>query len=465
MYYLGNLTEELAFLAASKGFAQVRHRYLTSYMGAINMADEDSDWCARFRFVNDNDDPVLPGPALILNCWNEWLSAKETNREPNWLGEDRVAYFTTRAQELAAAATHPYDKTGAILAVFKEYRQEVETKLGRRIRIKHNRLRHDMTDFLQSYSQHALFEAGHVVTSKGLGQCIRQAYPVDLENITVLPPVPGALRDVPKGRAFLSLEAPRYSAWTQDKEAIMHHRQTLGAKLKAFPPEALYIFDRYTGDRDRMVDYRYPRKPPESFVIEHYLLTHDEHTWDGSFFIDTLLRKLPDVIRRPLGEYAHYSDDEFLLVTDEYRTTLAQKRSLVPILSDDVFSARWKAIEKAAWKDYRRIRAQALKDYGSCMLERCSEPSLAELRPPLVERPARVFHHPYSKLDLPLQKKLLDRVMPGLGTRYAGLRLAQEALDIPVEDIVEQFQQAVDERLPIEHALPMVDLCHDVSVM
>lgn len=439
LYDLQDFIKKLAVAGARDSFSTVRHYYVTQYIPQIRVSEEA--WASRYRFVPEGEDPQPPHNALILDRWNDWLDCRELKDNPYFMGAERVAYFIKRAKLLGSLVDHPYDKAGALLKVFKEYRDEVERAIGRRIKPKSIRLRNDMTDFMLTYANVALSKNDSVILIKGIGSVINQV------SETIAPP---EVSDIRKARneceAFV---CALYSSSAVDNEKTIRqytaNSEKLSTALKSIPGESLYILDGHSGGTHRQMFGVFTRKPNPAFVIEHYLLTNDKVSWSRQFFVDAVLRKLPEVIKLKhdvRDESESYKESE----AERIRQVLRHNQ-LAPAMDDDAFESLWIAAEKKAWADYRLIRERAFSKYGSSYDAYFIEPSAAELRPNLIDKPHRIFDAPYDKLDAKVQHKLLSRVAPGLGMRYQNLREVQKVLEVSEQETRELFKKAAQDHL------------------
>lgn len=429
-----DLTETIALAGARDSFASVRHRYLTQYIPALNQERLD-EYAYRNRLVPDEAPPSTPSSDLILSRWNHWLDCKELKTNPQFIGPERTAYYVKRALLLASLADHPYDKAGALLKVFKEYKEEVERKTGRLMVSRHIQLRNDMSDFMMTYASAELYQSSQAVTDKGIGAIINQSLdaikPGDDTNAQLWRQ---------KNEQIFSLYSRGVANIDVEVSAFNKRSEERGKAIKAIPKTAVYSLDWYYGGTHRQAFDAYTRKPNPGFVIEHYLLTHTADSWDRSFFVDAILRKFPDVIK--VHAWLAGRTEESLEDHLQYNAAEIKNRCLAPAMPQAEFDAAWEKAEKLAWADYRRIRERAYHQ-SEGVLYNFLEPSDAELTPGLRGKPTNVFEHPYNDFDVNKQKRLLEKCIPGLGERYKQLREVQGALDLPEQEIRESFANTV----------------------
>lgn len=456
-YWLKNYTEQLAIKAAHCTFSSVRHYFLTSYIPEISKRDNDDDWQnyqIKHRFVPDNNPKIVTGD-FILNRWNTWLDCKELKKNSEYLGVERTAYFVKRAELLASLATHPYEKAGSLLKVFKEYRDEIEAKIGRRVKPRHAVLRNDMSDFMMTYATVALAESDDVITAKGPGFLINQSLIAASDDKSLN-------NDQRKTRQLKTLYISDSHKIDNVISRISRKSDSLGAMIKAIPPEAVYMLDWHYGGIHRRLYDGFTRKPNEAFVLEHYLLAKNDKSWDRKFFVDAVLRKLPDVVNKNSDFFKSSEDVKNQNIAEVQKHMI--KKGLAPCMEDKAFNEMWLEAEKNAWADYIRIRKQAFVNGGECTTHELFEPSAAELRPELERNPLAIFQDPYTSLEQSVKQKLLNRVVQGLGDRYEKLLTLKEALDISDENLENLFEQANRELSnPETTALDVTTLDVDIS--
>lgn len=419
-----DMAERLAADVARLPFAQVRFNYFVNWYAksttlAKSWSDTPADWD-----IGDSPKPssILESLTALLKIRPPGIADVDANPVQDLAGD-----FTERLRVAIATNEHPYDKVGAILSVFKDYRSTLALAGNVRLYTEHIKLRSLMTHLLDEFSLHALRNTKEAVLSRGFGETLSAAY--DQETVTEYLKQ-GANSHDPEPSLDLLFHGEGsivVQNWSTDKTSYMLRSSALGKALRKVPPELMYLF---CGDGiQRFANMgTTPRKPDFWFVVKHYLATHSDETWSRPFVVDTLLRHGKAI-------YGDEGEHQLNYHEEERWPAPAYPSQLAPTMDDAEFAQKWRRAEKAAWRDYRHLRTVLIEADPQGQVPKLTPPAKTDIVQLLRKQPTEVFAQYFPPGMLPSAPKLLSAAIPGLGMHYqavidldSGLQIGRDAM-------------------------------------
>lgn len=415
------MTERLAADVARLPFAQVRFNYFVNWYPksttlAKGWSEVPQDWAMG---TPPNPSDILDGLLRLLKPRNP--IKEDTNSEG--ISDEQMVQFADKMRSAIADANHPYDKVGAVLAVFKDLRAELTRKSKIELFTDHATLRSIMTTLLDTFSFQALHDTQAAVLQRGFGETLSVAYQQELVQAYV----DRDLTEAPPMDSLFNGGVVVLEKWEDEKEHYMLRSAALGQALRKVPPELLYLFSgqglkRFT----EMTEI--PRRPDFWFVLKHYLATHDAANWSRPFVVDTLLRHGKAIYGEAGADQDRWYDQDDS-PEPVYQTQMA------PTMLDSEYAQHWHAAERAAWRDYRHLRLVLIEENPSAHVQKLTPAAKPDLVKLLRKSPATVFDSFFPEASIPLVPALLNAAVPGLGVHYqsvvdldAGVQIGRKAM-------------------------------------
>jgi hypothetical protein len=450
-----NMADSAGHLVISGSFTKVRLYFSTRFVHLAKSIDNGEDSYQEYYRANPAYEAnyTAPNDAEILEMWHYWLPVSETynrrdaaNQVPSVLTSERVAFHLAEVRRKIEIAQHPYDKVGAILSSFKAYRAEVSSVLGRPLRTMHRSLRHSMTRFMFRYAALDLGIATGPVVPAGFSTVLQDVYatPQVQAHLNDDPPPYLPHRSYSSFLSFAADDSQWTDSWLGNQNEIINSRECLGKVLQSMPGPSITILDPY-GDNRFTSTSCVNRTPPVWFVLKHYLMTHSEKTWDRNFFFDAVLRKSvthPSVTQADMEAEAACQEDP----SDEKIPA-----RLCPLMADSDFDKLWAQAYGAAWRDYRHLRQLTFDEDYSTAIAAARDPSAGEMVHALRQDPANVLKPPFCHQPREMCAKLLERVVPGVGSSYQAVLSVHEFLGSSPAETKAAFIAAVED---IQQNLP-----------
>lgn len=467
-YRLQNMSDSVGRLVLSGDFPKVRLYFSDRFQELIERAPHphyelDEHFPGKEAVIPDH---ATPDDLAILRMWHSWLPLKETfaltddkGNTPSILPPERVDFYLKLVQQKISSASHPYDKAGAILEVFKAYRTEVQSHIARPLRTMHVTLRGSMTRSMFKFAKAAMAKDEALGAPDGFSTTLSEIYasPQMRAHLTDEPP---PFLPQPSNATFLSFSSNDTiwtESWLGNQDEIINSRKCLGKVIQSIPGSALSLLDPY-GDARFLRSPLKQRKPPIWFVLRHYMMTHCAKTWDREFVFDAVLRKgttLDSLSPEIAADVAH--------AKEVMQDTEKSSPRLCSLMSDTAFTEKWDLAYSSAWRDYRRLRQLSMQeDYDVAISQSC-DPSSGEMMPALRKDVNKVFIPPFNQQPIDVRSKLLNRVVPGLGESYKTVLAVHEYLGASDEAIKEAFSAALEElQSPSNEGLtaPLPDLMY-----
>jgi hypothetical protein len=434
-------------------FEQVRFNYLVNWY---------PKGAARYSSWNKGEEPDI---TRIVGLFANIMGLHAGDALARSFINERMQQYSDRIRVAVSEATHPYDKVGAILTVFKQCRSDVLLISPRKIQTEHLLLRSTLNNLLHGYSMSSLRCESGAIAPFGTTRLLRSLHDQPAVRAYLAGPeyIEGR---TPSMRALLDDGGPCMHPWTGFQDAYMERSVAVGQALRSLPACALYLVDgkRFSGFRALKEK---PRRPDFWFTLSHYLAAKTDKTWNRQFVADALLRnvhamKEPD--REDDGSFVGFGNGSRALEEAEKKPLPTYTAKLRPILNDGEYNAHWLAAESAAWRDYRRLRLLLLEEDTTGTLQSLKVPCDSDRIHAFRHKPEVVFEHTWpSPLSQPRSAKLLDVAVPGLGARYQMIMDLEANLSINHNTKKTMLRDALSE---IQHssALDEMSLPSDLSL-